>query len=156
MNGRRRAASLAAAIGLSCFAGIAISNLYTSSHEPNNNQAPTLRSYRRALSNVDHTILNYNHEHGRMEPVNAATITDAVFKDPKHLYGDCEIPKARFATHQVATLYQPAFPGSGSRMTYELVEALTGQLGHSHVLFYNLISPSSNTILTYIFLHLQE
>mmetsp|Transcript_28192 Transcript_28192/g.42455 ORF Transcript_28192/g.42455 Transcript_28192/m.42455 type:complete len:356 (-) Transcript_28192:146-1213(-) len=127
MNGRRRAASLAAAIGLSCFAGIAISNLYTSSHEPNkNNQAPTLRSYRRALSNVDHTILNYNNEHGRMEPVNAATLTDAVFKDPKHLYGDCEIPKARFATHQVATLYQPAFPGSGSRMTYELVEALTG------------------------------
>ena len=143
MNGRRRAASLAAAIGLSCFAGIAISNLYTSSsQEPNNNnnQAPTLRSYRRALSNVD--------------PVNAATITYAVFKDPKHLYGYCELPKARFATHQVATLYQPAFPGSGSRMTYELVEALTGQLGHSHVLFYNLISPSSKYSL--LFLHLQE
>mmetsp|Transcript_20409 Transcript_20409/g.33608 ORF Transcript_20409/g.33608 Transcript_20409/m.33608 type:complete len:342 (-) Transcript_20409:82-1107(-) len=108
-NGRRRAASLAAVACLFgfCFTSFAITNLYTSGTD-NNNQAPTLRSSRRALSNI------------------AAALTDAVSNDPKHPYGNCQIPRKIFSTHLVDTVYQPAFPGSGSRMTYELVSALTG------------------------------
>jgi hypothetical protein len=116
MNGRRAASLLAAVAGLLCFTDIVISNIFTS-HETNNNQASTLRSSRRALSNI--------------EPINVDAVTDAVtdevvLKDPTHPYGNCQVPKAKFANHPVDTLYQPAFPGSGSRMTYELVEALTG------------------------------
>ena len=118
MNSGKRAASLAAAVVL-CFIGISLYTNKSRHDEPNNNdQASTLRSssHRRALSNI--------------EPVNEAAITDAtdavIKKDTKHPYGKCQIPRSRIANHEVDTLYQPAFPGSGSRMTYELVEALTG------------------------------
>eukprot|EP00574_Skeletonema_japonicum_P013067 CAMPEP_0201715574 /NCGR_PEP_ID=MMETSP0593-20130828/1709_1 /ASSEMBLY_ACC=CAM_ASM_000672 /TAXON_ID=267983 /ORGANISM="Skeletonema japonicum, Strain CCMP2506" /LENGTH=337 /DNA_ID=CAMNT_0048205097 /DNA_START=102 /DNA_END=1112 /DNA_ORIENTATION=+ len=106
----RVVASLAAMAGLF----VAISTLYTTSTN-NSHQTLMLRSYQRALSNV--------------EPLNeAATVTDGAVSsiDPKRPYGNCEIPRSKFANHPVETVYQPAFPGSGSRMTYELVAALTG------------------------------
>ena len=116
---RRRTASLVAAVvGLFCFTGIAISNFCKRSHhelttnnKSNNSQASTttLRSYRRALSNEATYIA-----------------TDEVIKAVNQPYGECTVPRARHSNEILGTLYQPAFPGSGSRMTYELVEALTG------------------------------
>lgn len=119
MNCKRATSLVAVVAGVFCFARIVITNLAAknSNNELNDYQSSTLRSSRRALTSG--------------QPNNPISTADIVFKgtnnnDPKHPYGECEIPRGRFPNHPVGTVYQPAFPGSGSRMTYELVTALTG------------------------------
>jgi len=114
MNFSRKKGRAAASLAAVAVLFVAISTLYTTSNY--NSHLEMLRSSQRALSNI--------------EPLNeiaAVTVTDdAAPIDPQRPYGKCEIPRTSFANHPVETLYQPAFPGSGSRMTYELVSALTG------------------------------
>ena len=152
MKIERRGASLlvtaAAAVmvmaSLVCFNGIVVSNFSTKIHDDDeaaaNMKNKTITSSstilgsfhrRRVLSNIDDNN-SETYTDNTIGPDVAAAVTDAlpnvaiIVNDVHHPYGDCEVPKARFATHKVATMYQPAFPGSGSRMTYELVQALTG------------------------------
>lgn len=115
---RRVASSVSAGLLCLCFGCIVVISIFSAGHDftkkkstaNNQSSAVKLRSYRRALSNNEEKYV--------------ATAEDV--KALQHPYGDCEIPPHRFANHELGTLYQPAFPGSGSRMTYELVQALTG------------------------------
>mmetsp|Transcript_5259 Transcript_5259/g.11939 ORF Transcript_5259/g.11939 Transcript_5259/m.11939 type:complete len:367 (-) Transcript_5259:224-1324(-) len=101
--GRGRALTAAA---LLCFSAAA--TLYVSSNSPPLQTNPTL--------DADRTISDLSHEQTNSH--RSLSIG--------HANGDCMVTYAQLSEIDITQTWQASFPGSGSRMTWSLVEALTG------------------------------
>lgn len=83
---------------------------------PNNNVIPILRHDK----NLNAEILDM-------------TRKSSIAKDPKKDYGSCEIEKAITPKYPIQPTFTASYPGSGAKMTWKLIEAMTGlRTGDDH------------------------
>ena len=51
---------------------------------------------------------------------------DLIFSGPQGFYGECEVRPAMAPSHPITPTFTASYPGSGAKMTWNLIEAMTG------------------------------
>uniref|UniRef100_A0A6V2G186 Sulfotransferase domain-containing protein n=1 Tax=Ditylum brightwellii TaxID=49249 RepID=A0A6V2G186_9STRA len=87
---------------------------------------PSSTQHHRALYNEILPIIYDENEHEHIKRMKATGD-----------YGECEIRPPVFPDHEITPTFSASYPGSGAKMTWVLIEAITGLQTHNDIMFDN-------------------